>query len=618
MAPRFERGYALVIGIGADLPGAVADAEGLREILVDPDRCAFEQAHVKVLTGSLATRENILYSLGDLAQLPGDSTVLVFLAGHSLEISGTHYLMPHGYDRTKLTETGLDVRLFAEKLDKINGGSLLVLLDTCHSQRIGDAALGRARVLPTSAIELFSKRRGRVVIGSSKPGEASLGGKPYSAFTTALIEALCGLGTDEKDKYVRVADIAMYTAARVPGLTKDQQHPVLDFGETDNFAVAYYSGGEAEPKELPPAIRVPTIEPYPGAWSGRILVGSDHIVSAGRDAFISTTGKVKIEIFKKLEKQKGGEEDLKEDAPEVLEKQDSRAAAEFQRLMLIPAQVPHDVLVDNVHFTLTGPLVLAPGTAYELRFWVHVEHERSTVLAIARELHGLRQSEMALKSEGPYPLQRGSRISVRVKIDGLKCFDSHKWVTWIGEIGNTAFVVEVPPGASEGTYPGTASIRLNGLQIARMSFLLCVGPPKLNVNEIPSQTTSYRSAFASYASEDRVEVLSRVQGMEAAYKGLDVFVDVIDLRSGQNWERELEKRISKSDVFYLFWCRHAVNSDWVEKEWRWALAAKGQDFIDPVPLEGPEVAPPPRELADKHFNDPLLAFIAAAGGVHSD
>jgi len=282
-----------------------------------------------------------------------------------------------------------------------------------------------------------------------------------------------------------------------------------------------------------------------------------------------------------------------------------------------PTEVPPDILIDNVRFTLTGPGVLAPGAAHELQFWVHVEQQTSTVLEAASVVHGLPQSGLAVKSEGPYPLHRGSRISVRLKIDGLKCLDNHKWVTWTGEIGNTAFVVEVPPGATERAYPGTASIRLAGLEIARMSFLVRVGPPNLNINEIPSQTTSYRSAFASYASEDRAEVLSRVQGMETAHKGLDVFVDVINLRSGQNWERELVERISKSDVFYLFWCRHAMNSDWVNKEWHWALSAKGQGFIDPVPLETPDLAPPPEELAAKHFNDPLLAFIAAAGGVHS-
>src|SRR5271167_3623014 len=83
--------------------------------------------------------------------------------------------------------------------------------------------------------------------------------------------------------------------------------------------------------------------------------------------------------------------------------------------------VPTGLLFDNVHFTMTGPGVLAPGTAHELQFWLHVEEQRSTVLAAASALHGLPQSEVAVKSEGPYPLPRGSHVSVRLKINGLKC-----------------------------------------------------------------------------------------------------------------------------------------------------------------------------------------------------
>lgn len=60
-----------------------------------------------------------------------------------------------------------------------------------------------------------------------------------------------------------------------------------------------------------------------------------------------------------------------------------------------------------------------------------------------------------------------------------------------------------------------------------------------------------------------------------------------------------------------------MQSEWVAQEWRYALATKGMEFVDPVPLETPDVAPPPPELAAKHFYDPLLAFIAAAGGEHS-
>ena len=39
-----------------------------------------------------------------------------------------------------------------------------------------------------------------------------------------------------------------------------------------------------------------------------------------------------------------------------------------------------------------------------------------------------------------------------------------------------------------------------------------------------------------------------------------------------------------------------------------ALEKRGLGFIDPVPLESPQLSPPPVELASKHFNDPWLAF----------
>jgi hypothetical protein len=257
-------------------------------------------------------------------------------------------------------------------------------------------------------------------------------------------------------------------------------------------------------------------------------------------------------------------------------------------------------------------LALAPGEAHALLFWVHDEEQRPTVLVRAAAELGLSSSEMAVNSEGPYPLERGSRLSVRMTIAGLNCVDDYKWITWTGEIGKTTFIVDVPAGTPAGTHIGSASIRLNDCEIAKMSFLVRVGVAAARLGQIPSTTLSHHKAFASYASQDREAVLARVQGMEAA--GVDVFVDVMSLRSGQNWAPELVKHISDADIFYLFWCQHAKASEWVTKEWHLALQAKGLDFIDPVPLEAPDKAPPPEELASKHFNAPVLAFIAAAGG----
>ena len=99
--------------------------------------------------------------------------------------------------------------------------------------------------------------------------------------------------------------------------------------------------------------------------------------------------------------------------------------------------------------------------------------------------------------------------------------------------------------------------------------------------------------------------------MLKAVPDLDVFLDVLSLRSGEDWAQALVRTIPASDVFYLFWSEHAKRSEWVEREWRCALEIRGLDFIDPVPLVSPELVPPPAELAAKHFNDWVLAFMRA-------
>ncbi|MBN1261353.1 MAG: zinc ribbon domain-containing protein, partial [Anaerolineae bacterium] len=126
--------------------------------------------------------------------------------------------------------------------------------------------------LPPDAQALLSAGRGRVLIASSREDELSYAGRPYSAFTLALVEALCGTGVAKQDGYVRVADLALYAREMVPQRTEQRQHPILHFEHADNFVLAYYAGGDTQPKALPFA-GAPRIEPHPGAWRGLDLHG---------------------------------------------------------------------------------------------------------------------------------------------------------------------------------------------------------------------------------------------------------------------------------------------------------------------------------------------------------
>lgn len=88
---------------------------------------------------------------------------------------------------------------------------------------------------------------------------------------------------------------------------------------------------------------------------------------------------------------------------------------------------------------------------------------------------------------------------------------------------------------------------------------------------------------------------------------LDLFLDVVSLRSGERWKERVHEEIASRDAFYLFWSMAASTSQWVASEWRLALETRGLDYISPVPLVSPSAVPPPQELASLHFNDWTLS-----------
>jgi hypothetical protein len=136
-------------------------------------------------------------------------------------------------------------------------------------------------------------------------------------------------------------------------------------------------------------------------------------------------------------------------------------------------------------------------------------------------------------------------------------------------------------------------------------------PRPLEQEQIPIQ-----NVFASYASEDRVDVLQWTRGAEFA--GVNVFLDVLTLREGAAWETELQRHVPTKDLFCLFWSAPASRSRWVEMEWQCALATRGLDYIHPVALADPRVVPPPEQLRSRQFSDVSFVVREYEKGVQSD
>lgn len=303
MSDTFHNGHALIIGVGADLPNTVDDAVGLANFLKDPDRCAYPAAQVTVLTAEQATRSAVLAALDALTQVGSNTTVVVYFSGHGYEVTTpigkATYLMPFGYDPQRLYETAVSGQELATKLAAIPAQKLLLLLDCCHAGGLDPAkspGIGLTKTpLPPEATTLFAQGNGRALLASSQANELSYAGKPYSAFTLALLEALAGKGAAQQDGYVRLTDLALHTREMVPRRTGGKQHPILNFQQADNFIVAYYAGGDTQPKALPFSAEV-EIEPEPGAFkrqggtsysatlhgSGTIVQGSGNTVVGSR------------------------------------------------------------------------------------------------------------------------------------------------------------------------------------------------------------------------------------------------------------------------------------------------------------------------------------------------
>jgi TIR domain len=263
--------------------------------------------------------------------------------------------------------------------------------------------------------------------------------------------------------------------------------------------------------------------------------------------------------------------------------------------------------LDHVQFSVTAPPKVKPRAKFLVDIWAHLEAEYARIIELARD--SAPAESIQIRSVDPVPLSRGTSLSVQLAIEGMTVEPEHNTILWEGKIGRATFLVSAPFRLWSRTSAGSARIYVSGLEIARIQFVVKTGWRSVKPGRIPCRIEQHRKAFASYSSEDRDQVLARIQGLQKGLPSLEVFLDVLKLRSGQDWQQQLWNVIPTHDVFYLFWSANASSSEWVEKEWRCALKTRGLDFIDPVPLCTPEQAPPPTELAGKHFNDWVLAFM---------
>jgi hypothetical protein len=217
----------------------------------------------------------------------------------------------------------------------------------------------------------------------------------------------------------------------------------------------------------------------------------------------------------------------------------------------------------------------------------------------------------------PLDVPLGTQINLHLEFPDLTVREPDAVLLWRGRTTAAQFEVAVPAHLADPKAIGRVRIAVAGIPAGTLRFqvmLTAAGDPPSPVDARQLKARRYHRAFVSYSSQDRAEVLRRVQAFQIA--GLSVFQD-INLGPGERWNQALYREIDHCDVFLLFWSHAAAESKWVGKEIAYALARKqgnedNPPDIQPVPIEGPPIVRPPTNLEGLHFNDALLAQILVA------
>jgi hypothetical protein len=261
------------------------------------------------------------------------------------------------------------------------------------------------------------------------------------------------------------------------------------------------------------------------------------------------------------------------------------------------------------------PRVARRGT-FLVQVYLYPPGEESAVERQATEADAAasRRATYAL----PLTLQQETRVDLHLEAPGLVVAEPDAIIVWRGRPTPAQFEVEVPAEVQSAEVIARVRIAVAGVPAGTIRFKITLSDAEAKAAPpafVEIDAVKYSRAFASYSSEDRPEVLRRVQAFQVV--GLTVFQDILDLDPGERWERRLYLEIDKCDVFLLFWSKAAAASEWVGKEIAYAMKRKHDDLdrppaIEPVPLEGPPLVPPPKGLEHLNFNDPLLAHITVA------
>lgn len=274
-----KKAYALIIGVGKDLPITENDAKALAKVINKKKYGNYLEENITLLLGEQATRNGILKAFDTLSKkVDEDSSVLLFYSGHGGTYSENTFitdeslhkpeeenqkffhLCPFDYDPVNFEDTWIKAEEIKAILEQLKTRRLIFFIDCCHAagMTLGASIAAGEQPRLTNADGLAQKMddgRGMSIVSACRADQLSfiLEGEENSVFTKCLLEVLKGEHKNKlDDPFVRILEVVQHIIKRVPQEVENQ-NPFSNIQIFDDFIVSFasFKGSKKKKKDRP-------------------------------------------------------------------------------------------------------------------------------------------------------------------------------------------------------------------------------------------------------------------------------------------------------------------------------------------------------------------------------
>ena len=282
---------------------------------------------------------------------------------------------------------------------------------------------------------------------------------------------------------------------------------------------------------------------------------------------------------------------------------------------------------ENVQFTVLRPNKIAPEKWYDLLIFAHLSEKRSDapvdepdpIKEVQRQVKQILQDKTEdyaeIVQDSSQAVPREGQITLVPKVKGITFNPPQKTFYWHESVHREDFRLKTSSKYDNNTLRGELTVFLGNIILCTINLAIKVdSSASSKETSLESDSRSkYRKIFASYSHDD----LAIVNEFEhyVSCVGDKYLIDQNHLRTGEIWSERLMQMIKEADIFQLFWSWNSIHSQFVQKEYEYALSLNRNNFIRPVYWEKPfphlpEKDLPPEELCQIQFGKimPIQTF----------